>query len=204
VLGDVNRGAAILTAECQALDQPKRDQNDRRGDVPGRIARQQADEEGADAHQGHGDQEGVFAADQIAEATEDQRAERVNCEARCKRQQRENESDIRRHIGEKVFCQEHAERPVDVEVVPFEDGIQRGLENDLSLFSRHSTVPTSRPLLQPLPLRAPRRSIDVSSPDPPESPRLIEVSGDGNICCGNPPNTTFGPLHCWIPNTAWD
>ena len=47
VLGDVGRRAAVLAAERQALQQPQRDQQDRRGDADGGIARQHADEGGA-------------------------------------------------------------------------------------------------------------------------------------------------------------
>src|ERR1700686_2341413 len=131
MLGDVDRSTAIFASEREALNQPKRDQDDRRRDAPGRITRQEADEEGAHAHQRHGDQEGVFAPDEIAEAAEDQRAERAYREARRKGEQREDEADIRRHVGEEVFGEERAKRSVDVEVVPLENRTQRGRENDL-------------------------------------------------------------------------
>ena len=42
---------------------------------------QQADREGTDAHQGHRHHEGVLAADQVAEAAEDERAEGADDEA---------------------------------------------------------------------------------------------------------------------------
>ena len=35
MFGDVNRSAAVFTSKCQTLDQPKRDQDDRRDDFPG-------------------------------------------------------------------------------------------------------------------------------------------------------------------------
>src|SRR5262249_37181015 len=59
-LGGESRATAILAAERETLYETEQDQHDRRSDAPGAIARQQADEEGADAHQRHGDQEGVF------------------------------------------------------------------------------------------------------------------------------------------------
>ena len=138
VLGDVDRRAAIFAAERQALHQAQGDQNDGRGDAPARVAGYDADEEGAETHQGHRDEERVFAADQVAEVAEDQRAERAHGEARGEREQREDEADIRRHVGEEIFCQEHAERSVDVEVVPLEDGAERRSENDEPLFARHA------------------------------------------------------------------
>ena len=54
------------------------------------VARQQADEEGRQAHDQDGDEEGVFAADQVADAAEDQRAERTHEEAGGEGEQRED------------------------------------------------------------------------------------------------------------------
>ena len=139
MLGDVGRRTAVFAAERKALHQTQRDQHDRREDAPCVVAGNHADEEGADAHQGHRDQEGVFASDHVAEATEDQRAKRADGEAGRKGEQRKDEADIRRHVGEEVFGKERAQRSVDVEVVPLENGAERGSENDLSLLSRHSS-----------------------------------------------------------------
>jgi hypothetical protein len=52
--------------------------------------RQHADQEGREAHDEDGDEEGVFAADEIADAAENQRAERADEEARRKGQQCED------------------------------------------------------------------------------------------------------------------
>ena len=111
--------------------------SDRRHDAPRGEAGDHADEERAETHQRHGDEEGVFAADHVAEPAEDQRAEWADGEAGGERKQREDEADIRRHVGEKVFRQERAERAVDVKVVPFEDGAQRGGKDHETLFARH-------------------------------------------------------------------
>ena len=81
------------------------------------------DEERPDAHEAHGDQEGVLAADQIAEPAEDQRPEGTYRKARGKCEQREDEAHGRRDIREEVLCQEHTERAVDVKIVPFENGV---------------------------------------------------------------------------------
>ena len=53
-------------------------------------AGQQADQEGRQAHDQDGDEEGVFAADQVADAAEHQRAERAHQEACGEGQQRED------------------------------------------------------------------------------------------------------------------
>src|SRR5262249_9729176 len=75
VLGDVNRGAAILAADRQALQRSHGDQNNRREPPGGRVGRQQANPNGRPAHDNQRHQKGIFAADQIADPTEEQRAE---------------------------------------------------------------------------------------------------------------------------------
>src|SRR5277367_3046838 len=124
VLGDVNGRAAVFTAESEALYEAKPYQHHRRHDAPGGVTGEHADKKCIDAHQRHRHQEGVFAADQVAEMAEDQRAERTDRKAGGKREQREDEPDIRRHVRKEVFCQERAERAVDVKVVPLEYGPQ--------------------------------------------------------------------------------
>ena len=70
-------------------------------------------------------EEGVFAADHVAEPAEDQRAERAHRKAGGKGQQREDEADIGRHVGEEVLREKGAERAVDVEVIPLEHRAER-------------------------------------------------------------------------------
>ena len=102
VFGDVNRGAAIFAAEREALTSRRADQDDRRDDAGRCIGRQQADEECADAHQGHRDEEGVFAADDVAQAAEEQRAERAHREAGGESEKREDECRRRIDAGEEL------------------------------------------------------------------------------------------------------
>ena len=146
VLGHIGRGAAVLAAEREALHEAQRDQEHRGGDAPGRIGRQDADQEGAEAHQGHGDQEGVFAADDVAEPAEDEGAERPHREARREGQQGEDEGGGRVDAGEEFAGQNDAERAVDVEVVPFEHGAERGGENHQPLVAGHAAEAARRPL----------------------------------------------------------
>src|SRR6185369_5704209 len=75
MLGDVGRGAAVLAAEREALGETQGDEEDRRRPADRREARQQADQERRAAHHHDGDEEGVLAADQVADASEDQRTE---------------------------------------------------------------------------------------------------------------------------------
>jgi len=137
VLGNVGRGTAILAAQGQALDEATGDEQHRRGDADRGITRQQADQECRDAHQGHGDQEGVFAADQVAQAAEEQRAERTDREAGGETQQGEDEAGRRIDAGEEVGADVRGKRTREVEVVPFEDGADGRSDDDLSLFPRH-------------------------------------------------------------------
>ena len=90
MFGNIGRRTAIFTAERQALQHAQRDQDDRSRDADGGRAGQQADQEGRSAHDQDGDEEGVFAADEVAEAAEHQRAERAHQEAGGKGEQRED------------------------------------------------------------------------------------------------------------------
>ena len=67
VFGDIGGGAAVFAAEGQALQQPQRDEDDRRRHADLRVGRQHADHRGRQAHDEDGDEEGVFSADDIAE-----------------------------------------------------------------------------------------------------------------------------------------
>ena len=137
VLGDVDRRAAVLAAQCQALHQAKPDQHHGCQDAPLRVGGQDADEEGPHAHQRHGDQEGIFPADDVADASEQQRAERAHGETGGEGEQREDEADIGRDVGEEVLGEKHAQRAVDVEIIPLEHGPQRRCEDDQPFFRRH-------------------------------------------------------------------
>src|SRR5581483_9891186 len=81
VLGHVGRCTAVLAAERKALQQAQRDQDDRRRRADRRIARDEADQERRGAHDHDRDQERVFAADEIAEAAEQEGAERPHEES---------------------------------------------------------------------------------------------------------------------------
>ena len=137
MLGDVSRRAAIFPAQRQSLHQAQPDQDDRRGHADARIGRQHADQEGAEAHQRHGDEEGVFAADDVADPAEHQRAERAHRKAGGEGEQGEDEARGRVDAGEELLGQDDPERAVDVEVVPLEHGAERGGEDDEALFAGH-------------------------------------------------------------------
>ena len=134
MFGHVGRRSAIFAAERKTLRQAQRDQDDRRRNADRGRAGQQADDEGRQAHDQDGDQEGVLAADDVADATEHDGAERTNDEARGERQQRE---DVARGLiehrrfgygiddAEKLRADDAGERTEQVEIVPFENGAER-------------------------------------------------------------------------------
>ena len=125
VLGDVRRGPAVLTAEREALQQSKCDEEDRRGDANRLVRRQAADERGRGAHDDDGDEEGVLAADEVTEPAEHQRTERPHEEPGRESQQREQERGGVVHPREELLGDDGDQRAVEVEVVPLEDGAER-------------------------------------------------------------------------------
>jgi hypothetical protein len=80
-----------------------------------------------------GDQEGVLAADHVAQAAEYQRAEGAHQEAGGKGHQGEDEAGGR-VAGEELFGDHGGEGAVEVEVIPFKDGAEGGREDDLAFF----------------------------------------------------------------------
>jgi hypothetical protein len=138
MFGHVGRRTAILAAEREALQQAQCDQDDRRRDADGRRVGQQADDEGRQAHDQNSDEEGVFAADDVADAPEHDGAERAYQEAGGEGQQREDVAGCRRIGRKELRADDAGERSVEVEIVPFEHGAERGSENDETFVLRHS------------------------------------------------------------------
>ena len=82
MLRHVGRRTAIFTAERETLDQPQGDEQDWRRPPDGLELRQEAHCERRPAHEQDRHEEGVLAADEVADAAEDDGAERANEEAR--------------------------------------------------------------------------------------------------------------------------
>ncbi len=81
MLCDIRCCPTVLAAERKALQQAKRDEQDWREPADASEGWEHADQEGGAAHDHDGDKERVFAADQVADTSEDHRAERANEEA---------------------------------------------------------------------------------------------------------------------------
>ena len=125
MLGHIGGGSTILAAERKTLRQTQPDQDDRRGKADRRRIGQQADDEGRQTHDQDGDQEGVFASDDVADASEDDGAERAHQEAGGEGQQREDIAGCRRVGREELRADDGGERSVQVKVIPLEDGTER-------------------------------------------------------------------------------
>ncbi|MDT4839744.1 hypothetical protein FQZ97_735410 [compost metagenome] len=133
MFGDVDRRAAIFTAQGQALEHAQADQDDGRGNADGGVSGQQAHREGGQPHQQDGGEEGVLAPDHVTEAAEHQRAERAHQEAGGKRHQGEDEGRGVVHPGEELLADDGGQGAVEKEVVPLEDRAQGGSEDHLAL-----------------------------------------------------------------------
>src|SRR5580658_6693959 len=94
VFGDVSGSTAILTAEREPLQAAQENEDRGRQPADAVVSRGQADQEGRKTHDRDGDEEGVFASNQVADPAEYQRAERADQEARGERQQRKDKLGV--------------------------------------------------------------------------------------------------------------
>ena len=124
VLGHVGGGAAVFTAQRQTLQHAQHDQDHRGRNADRGVVGQQADDEGRQAHDQDGDQEGVLASDHVAQAAEEQRAERPHDEAGGKREQGEDEGRRWVEAGEELLGNDGCQRTVEIEVIPLEHGAE--------------------------------------------------------------------------------
>src|SRR5215216_6657135 len=103
MLGDVDRRAAILAAERDALEDAQQDQQDRRENAGGGVCRKNADQEGRSAHQADGGEERALAPEAVADDAEDQRPERPEGEAGGEQAERGERAGGRVEPGEEYL-----------------------------------------------------------------------------------------------------
>src|SRR3546814_18688905 len=115
MLGDIGGRSAIFAAERQSLHETQQHQQDRRGDADGGVGGEEADGEGGGAHQPHRHQEGVLAADKVAEPAEDQRAERPYRESCGEGGERNDEAGGLVDAGKELRGADRREEAVEVE-----------------------------------------------------------------------------------------
>ncbi len=120
VLRHVGRGAAVLTAQGQALQEAQRHHDDGRQPTHRLEGGQQAHAEGGEAHDHDGHEEGVLAPDEVADAPEHQGAEGADQEARRIGREGGQQGGRVVPLGEEQVGEEGRQRGVEVEVVPLE------------------------------------------------------------------------------------
>ena len=81
VFRHVGRCAAVFTAKRQTLQHAQDDERHRSDPADAVVGRQKADQEGRKTHDQDGDEEGVLAAQLVADIAEQDRAERTEAEA---------------------------------------------------------------------------------------------------------------------------
>src|SRR5690242_20976718 len=101
MFGDVDSGPAILPAHGHALEDAQGDKGDGGSAAHHLIVRQEADSEGGAAHEDDGHQERALAAERVADASEDQRANGTEDKA-DRKSTRLNSSHM--SISYAVFC----------------------------------------------------------------------------------------------------
>jgi len=133
VLGDQQHGAAPLTAEGEALDEPQGDQQQRGEDAHGAEGRQQADGERRAAHHEQRDDQELLAADPVAEVAEDQGADRAGGEADRVGAEGEQGAGELGLLGEEERREhQRRRRAVEEEVVPLDRGADDACADDLA------------------------------------------------------------------------
>jgi hypothetical protein len=137
MFGHVGRRTTVLTPERQTLQHAQRNQDHRGRNADAGIVRQDTHDERGQAHDQDGHQEGVLAADHVAQAAEHQCAEWAHDEAGREREQGEDEGRASIKSAEELLGNDGGERAVKVKVVPLEHGAERGGEDDLLLLRGH-------------------------------------------------------------------
>lgn len=131
VLHDHQGRATPLTADGDALDHAQGDQQDRCPDADGVVGGQQADEEAGAAHQAHGEQQHVLAAQAVAEVSEDDAADGAGHISGGEGAERGDRAHGGVGAGEEQFAEdERGDGAVDEEVVELDGGAEQSGEGD--------------------------------------------------------------------------
>ena len=132
VLRHVSGRGAVFAAEREALRKAETDQDQRSREADGGVGRQEADQHGRHAHHHDGDEEGVFAPDEVADAPEDQGAEGTHEKAGRVRAERAEQRGCLVARREEESREEGGENRVEIEIVPFENGSNGRRDDDPS------------------------------------------------------------------------
>jgi hypothetical protein len=122
MLGNIGCSTTIFATKGQTLCEANDQQQDGGQGANLRIGRQTADEEGGHAHDHNCDQEGVFPANEITQATEEQRTKRAHQKACGVSAQGTQQSPGVVTCGKEIGREKRRQRGVEIEVVPFKYG----------------------------------------------------------------------------------
>ena len=125
MLGNIGRRAAVLAAEREPLDKTQSDERGGSSDPDRGVVRKDSNQERRQAHHDDGDEKRVFASDDVADATEEERAEGTHRETCGERQESKDEGRRLIDAAEELAADDCCERTVKVEIIPLEYGSQR-------------------------------------------------------------------------------
>src|SRR5690606_26015717 len=117
---DVRGGAAVLTAEREALQKTQQHEQRSRKKTGGRVGGQQSDERRRKTHRRHSNDERVFAPDAVADMSEHHRAERPYAEAGTEGREAREQLSRLVTLREEQAAEENRQAAVKIEVVPLE------------------------------------------------------------------------------------
>ncbi len=128
MLCHIDHRTAIFTAQRQALQHAQDDQDGRSqpadaeiGLKPG-IGGKKPDDKGGGTHDQDGEKEGIFAADQIAQSSEEQCTKGADKEAGGEGQQGEDVARRFRKGRKELVGNDRGKRAIEIEIIPFKDG----------------------------------------------------------------------------------
>jgi hypothetical protein len=127
------RRAAPFAADREALDRAHRHEQHRRPPADRREAGQQADRDGRQPHQHHGEHQHPLAAEPVAVMAEHDAAERAEQEAdaegRERRERAHRRADLREERG---IEDQRGDDSIQQEVVPVDDGADKAADRRLA------------------------------------------------------------------------
>ena len=118
----IGSSTTVFTTQCQTLQHTQADQDDGSSHTNAGVGGQQAHDEGGQTHDQDGDQEGVFAANHVAQTPEHQCTKRPHDETGRKGQQREDDLGVGVEVREELFTNDRGQGAVQVKVVPLKNG----------------------------------------------------------------------------------
>ena len=124
VFSHIGGSATVFTTERQALQHAQGNQDHRCGHANRGVVRQDTNDEGRKTHDQDGDQEGVLAADHVAQTAKHQSAEGAHDETGSKRQQGKNEGRAFIQSAEELLGNNGCQRTVQIKVVPLKNGAE--------------------------------------------------------------------------------